>query len=729
MRERTFIYHATEHSVREESVVERAMATHQAEEQARTGTDRAKAGSLRTRRSTASLGRPDPASLVSALSPDQIRVEYNTTPLHDAAAAGLALEVERLLRMPEAPAWVARQDPRGWRPLHYAALVDDECVVELSLPITSVDMGLQAEAEDPQEGEGATAGAGGAAAVSRSTKAVVVYHALRRACLAEHWGDVKCIEVSYKGSTLPSVEVADSVLLESFLVSCKPYRPLEAATGQLGRSGTAASLRDAQKGDEKVLSAVSSTAYLHRTATPDLPPPAEGAPAPLTPLPEELSSELAKAVRGTKSVHVELARKMAAFVSDQGRPFQQPQPKAAQPAAAPSSVLERRNSRLPGIPVRRGVSLGKDEAAPGLAEQVVAIDPVLYGGSAKVLSQRDSLRCVHALIDSGCDVNCRDLLKATPLHKAVANGKVAVACALIMRGAQLDAADAFGDTPLHRSAWNSQQAAAQLLLGYGCPVDVCNHSQETPLHYAALTGNLAMMRLMLEFGASVLRRTDQGLSTLHVAVRGGSRSAIEATKGLFQERGILWKDAVTTVNGDNPIHIAVRAGHLQIVEWMLQKGFGRSMARLNKFGDTPAGTAVRLAKKFKAKGSKGAKPKKGGKAKKGEVGGSGAASRPQSAARVGQDGAASVGDPAQSRPGTAVSGKKPKAGKKGKVKAAAKEGPAEPLVDTDVPLVPLDSKRVEALLEAAEWMSKKEKGYQAECTAADKAREIPLKKK
>jgi len=33
------------------------------------------------------------------------------------------------------------------------------------------------------------------------------------------------------------------------------------------------------------------------------------------------------------------------------------------------------------------------------------------------------------------------------------------------------------------------------------------------------------------------------------------------------------------------------------------------------------------------------------------------------------------------------------------------------------------------LLEAADWMSKKEKGFVAEVTAADKSKEIPVKKK
>lgn len=32
-------------------------------------------------------------------------------------------------------------------------------------------------------------------------------------------------------------------------------------------------------------------------------------------------------------------------------------------------------------------------------------------------------------------------------------------------------------------------------------------------------------------------------------------------------------------------------------------------------------------------------------------------------------------------------------------------------------------------MEAAEWMSKKEKGFLAEITAADKLKEIPVKKK
>jgi hypothetical protein len=208
-----------------------------------------------------------------------------------------------------------------------------------------------------------------------------------------------------------------------------------------------------------------------------------------------------------------------------------------------------------------------------------AMHPLLHGARARIKAQADSLRCVHALLDAKADVNCRDLVKVTPLHKSAANGRLAVACALVLRGAHLDARDAYGDTALHRVAWNGQLPLAKLLLSYGCPVDTANHREETSLHFAALCGDLSMLKELIRHGASLLKRTSQGLSVLHVAVRGGSKATIEALRALYQERGLLWKDAITTVNRDTPVHIAIRAGHVSLIDWMIQRGARAREAR------------------------------------------------------------------------------------------------------------------------------------------------------
>mmetsp|Transcript_20723 Transcript_20723/g.65353 ORF Transcript_20723/g.65353 Transcript_20723/m.65353 type:complete len:85 (-) Transcript_20723:286-540(-) len=66
---------------------------------------------------------------------------------------------------------------------------------------------------------------------------------------------------------------------------------------------------------------------------------------------------------------------------------------------------------------------------------------------------------------------------------------------------------------------------------------------------------------------------------------------------------------------------------------------------------------------------------------------------------------------------------KGKKGKKGKDKE-----PEEEVEDTDVPYMILDAKKLELLTEAADWMGKKEKGFNAEITALEKANAIPVKK-
>jgi hypothetical protein len=122
------------------------------------------------------------------------------------------------------------------------------------------------------------------------------------------------------------------------------------------------------------------------------------------------------------------------------------------------------------------------------------------------------------------------------------------------------------------------------------------------------------------------------------------------------------------------------------------------MARCNKFGDTPAGTALRLVKKFKAKGKVGKKGAKGAK----------------KSAPAAADAAA--------RPGTAAPAKKKKkASKKGK----AAEGPTEPVIDTDITYQLLDAKRVEVRERASERASARRAPLAPALTVAASARDRP----
>lgn len=568
VRERTFVYHATQKTIREETTLERAVARELQEERERQEKVPEKKSGLigrsHRRASTARRsgdgpgGRIEPGEGPIAQrdnDPDNIRVEYRSSLLHDAAAAGDAVEVERLLETPDGPRHMHQQDLRGWVPLHYAALVDDDCLIEIMVPRKSVQNAARAERgeEELREAEAATGHASGSVA----EWSTAVYLALRRACIAEQWGDVKLITVTYEGPKMLDGDVLTGTAFECFHVSCQPVRLAQLSPAQPEKGARQTQL------DIMALSSATLEAARKNAASPGT---AGG-----VVLSDDLQLEMMSAHRGVRSMHVELATRMVAYVTEQGRSYQAQLPRAepAHPTASRGG-LERRGSRGTGPNLaRRGT--GTLEADYG-ADADLSIDPVLYGSRARVLRTRDSLRCVHALIDKRADVNARDLVKATALHKACANGRLTVAAALLLRGADIEAADVYGDTSLHRVAWNGRLPCARLLLEHGCPVDISNHTGDTGLHYAALTGDLNMMRVLLERGASIVRRNALGMSCLHCAVRGGNRTAIEAVKAMYVDRGLLWKDAVTTLNADTPIHVAVRAGHLGLIDWLCTKG-------------------------------------------------------------------------------------------------------------------------------------------------------------
>ncbi|GAB4850735.1 hypothetical protein Ancab_030035 [Ancistrocladus abbreviatus] len=74
---------------------------------------------------------------------------------------------------------------------------------------------------------------------------------------------------------------------------------------------------------------------------------------------------------------------------------------------------------------------------------------------------------VEELLDSGVDINFRDVDQRTALHVAACQGHVNVVEVLLQRGAQINAKDHWGSTPLADALYYKRQDVVKLLESYG----------------------------------------------------------------------------------------------------------------------------------------------------------------------------------------------------------------------------------------------------------------------
>ena len=167
-----------------------------------------------------------------------------------------------------------------------------------------------------------------------------------------------------------------------------------------------------------------------------------------------------------------------------------------------------------------------------------------------------------------------------------------VTAALTADPALISAADDEGMTLLHKAVVAEQPAIVALLLAYPeVPLDAPQLShRRTPLHIAAIRSATRIIHLLVDAGANVFATDTQGLRPLDLA---GKKPAITALRlpTLFPERA--FRQAImagalvrvqrqlaaspalleaTDADGRTPLHWAVCAGRLPMMEAMLAAG-------------------------------------------------------------------------------------------------------------------------------------------------------------
>ena len=214
---------------------------------------------------------------------------------------------------------------------------------------------------------------------------------------------------------------------------------------------------------------------------------------------------------------------------------------------------------------------------------------------ARLLVGRGSIERLTACIEAGVDVQARDHLGRTVLHRAARWSDHAEAIlALIEAGADVNARARDGGTPLHEALESGRSLLVlEALVEAGAEVDARDDRGNTPLHRFRWSSDGAVGRRLLELGADPLARNDLGeiAHPTHCENWNTVRFAAMATP----EEAAACVAAGRDVNGrdergDTPLRHAIAGNALRLAGYLLEVGADPDIA--NHQGTSPLHGAV-----------------------------------------------------------------------------------------------------------------------------------------
>ena len=143
----------------------------------------------------------------------------------------------------------------------------------------------------------------------------------------------------------------------------------------------------------------------------------------------------------------------------------------------------------------------------------------------------DAAACASELINQGALVDATLISnRNTPLHLAVASGKLSLCKVLLANGADPSAPNSYGNTSLHVAVQSSSVEITKLLIDHGAVASAKNNRGSTALHFVAClatatarTGNDsdAMLTIAKILKADANAVDIHGHSPLHIAAQRG----------------------------------------------------------------------------------------------------------------------------------------------------------------------------------------------------------------
>ncbi|KFG83664.1 Pfs, NACHT and Ankyrin domain protein [Metarhizium anisopliae] len=191
--------------------------------------------------------------------------------------------------------------------------------------------------------------------------------------------------------------------------------------------------------------------------------------------------------------------------------------------------------------------------------------------------------------------------RLTPLHIAAYYGNAEAAEVLLNLGAELESKDNRGMTPLVISCCMNQEDTTRVFLYEVADPDVVipDTCQARPLHVAVIKGCSAIVRLLLDYGAPQNRATAEPhrYTPLHLAVQyaNGTRGHVDIVRALLNPLADVQKKSG---DGSTALHLAIKNGSCDAEIIMLLRNRGADVDVLDGKDKSPLYYALREKREY-----------------------------------------------------------------------------------------------------------------------------------
>jgi len=196
------------------------------------------------------------------------------------------------------------------------------------------------------------------------------------------------------------------------------------------------------------------------------------------------------------------------------------------------------------------------------------------------------LAAIRTLLDEGVPVDMTDRDGRTPLFSAVDqfSPKIAVVRLLVERGANVNAINAYGEDLLTRAARHASLPVMSYLQQHGAIIRPVSCSGSNPILEAASTGNLRYLRAVVDDVRRHISSAGRDQQTaIMLAVKQGH---LQTYQWLLQQGADI---NLSDEQGNTLLMLAIQGGNMRIIQDLLNKGLNPNTS--NNLGHSPLGEA------------------------------------------------------------------------------------------------------------------------------------------
>ena len=195
-----------------------------------------------------------------------------------------------------------------------------------------------------------------------------------------------------------------------------------------------------------------------------------------------------------------------------------------------------------------------------------------YGRTAlHMAASAGQAHLMQLLTDHGLDVNLATYEGMTPLHFAAAHNRLQTIHTLLSLGASksMTIENELVVSPLYQAVVKGHKDVVKALLNAGHPIESCVDRKRTILHVAALNNQVDVIETLLDHGLDVNMLDNlESITCLHIAARRGQTYMAKALLRLGAQKSMT----IVAPKGGTPLHQAIGAGHMDVVELLLNAG-------------------------------------------------------------------------------------------------------------------------------------------------------------